>query len=118
MLHIASTLVLVLVVTGLLNRRRPNIHLKFMVAAFTVDLLLVLYIEFTRGAVERVASQVDSLLWFHAGVSLAVLLSYVAMIALGRQLLTGQMTARATHRNLGIAFCVLRSLNYVTSFMV
>ncbi|MCH8268460.1 MAG: hypothetical protein IH846_13160, partial [Acidobacteria bacterium] len=49
MLHIASTLVLVLIVAGLYNRRRPQWHLRFMLSAFVVDLMLVLYIEATRG---------------------------------------------------------------------
>lgn len=118
MLHIASTLVLVLIVAGLYHRRRPQWHLRFMLSAFVVDLMLVLYIEATRGAVEKVAGSVNSLLWFHAGISLAVLLCYLAMIGLGRKLLAGQTLPRMAHRNLGIAFCLLRTSNYVTSYMV
>lgn len=118
MLHIASTIVLLLVATGLILRHRPEVHPKIMFSAFTMDLLLVLYIEFTRGAIEKVSSEFAGLLWLHAGISTAVLAAYVAMIVLGRRLASGRVTSRATHRNLGIIFCVLRSLNYVTSYMV
>src|SRR4051812_28984319 len=118
MLHIISSLVVLLVALGLCFRRRPSWHLKFMVGAFLLDVALVLYIELTRQAVETVAARVRPLLWFHAAVSLGVLVCYVVMIVLGRRLLNGRKASRGTHRNLGIAFCVLRGLNYVTSFMV
>jgi hypothetical protein len=117
-LHVASTLVVALVLAGLSNRRRPPVHRAFMVSAFMIDLLLVLYIEATRHAVETVVTGVHPLLWTHAAISIAVLICYALMIGLGRRLFAGALEVRLTHRNLGIAFCVLRSLNYVTSFFV
>lgn len=119
MLHIASTAVLALILCGLWFRKRnPQIHLRLMVSAFIADVLLVLYIEFTRHAVETVAAKVRPMIWFHAGVSLAVLFCYVAMILLGRPMLTGRYETRKLHFAVGIAFVVLRSLNYVTSYLV
>ncbi|MBZ5541936.1 MAG: hypothetical protein LAN61_15580 [Acidobacteriia bacterium] len=119
MLHLASTLVLLLVAAGLwIRKRNPQWHQRLMIAAFGSDLLLVLYIEFTRHAVEKVVSRVRPLVWFHAGVSLAVLVCYVLMILLGRPMLAGRYETRALHRVLGITFVVLRSLNYATSYMV
>ena len=118
-LHAVSTMVLLLLATGLYFRRhRPRVHFKFMVAAFVTDVLLLIYIEVTRHAVETVVSEIRLLLWFHVGVSLGVFACYVTMIVLGRRLLHGHKKVRVKHRNLGITFCVLRSLNYVTSFMV
>jgi len=118
MLHLLSTLVLFLVVGGVLTRKTPAIHLRFMVTAFLVDLGLVLYIEITRHAVEKVATQTGALLWFHATVSLLVLAAYVGQIVLGRRLLAGAATSRQVHILTGISFCVLRLMNYVTSFML
>jgi hypothetical protein len=130
MLHALSSVVLVLVGAGLyFRRRRPALHWKFMVLAFVTDVLLVLYIEATRGAVEQVATQVRLLLWFHAGVSLAVLVLYAVLLGIGRKLLAvpeawgagrpeGPGRVRRLHRNLGVTFCVLRLLNYATAFMV
>lgn len=119
MLHVASTLVLVVIVCGLWFRKRsPQIHLRLMVGAFTADVLLVLYIEFTRHAVETVAAKVQPMIWFHAGVSLAVLFCYVAMILLGRPMLAGRYETRKLHFAVGVAFVLLRSLNYVTSYLV
>jgi hypothetical protein len=89
-----------------------------MAAAFVCDLLLVLYIEASRHAVETVVGRGTSLIWFHATVSTLVLVAYVAQIALGRRMLAGVHTSRRVHALLGIAFVTLRSLNYVTSFIV
>ncbi len=118
-LHLASTMVLLLIVCGLWYRKRDSrIHLRLMITAFVCDVLLVLYIEVTRHAVETVVARVRPLIWFHAGVSLAVLACYVAMILLGRPMLAGRYETRKMHLAVGIAFVVLRSLNYVTSYMV
>ena len=119
MLHLASTLVLFLVAAGLWFRKsRPQWHQRLMVAAFSSDLLLVVYIEVTRHAVEKVVTRVRPLIWFHAAVSLAVLICYVLMILLGRPMLAGKYETRTLHRTLGITFVVLRGLNYVTSYLV
>ncbi len=119
MLHLASTLVVALLAAGLWFRhRRPQVHMRLMISAFALDLLLVLYIEISRHAVEKVAARVSPMLWFHAGVSVGVLLCYMTMILLGRGVLAGAGSSRYWHRNVGMAFVVLRSLNYVTSYML
>lgn len=119
MLHLASSIVVVLLAVGLWFRhRRPQLHLRLMISAFVMDLLLVLYIEISRHAVEKVVTRVSPLLWFHAGVSVGVLLCYVAMILLGQGVLAGQAESRKRHFAMGMTFVALRSLNYVTSYMV
>jgi hypothetical protein len=133
MLHIVSTIVVLLIAAGLYYRRRAAVHLRYMTAAFLLDLSLVIYIEATRHAVEQVATGVRPLVYFHAGVSLATMVLYVIQIVLGRQLLAARTAAatdaatiapvdaartRHVHRLLGITFCVVRGLNYVTSFML
>ncbi len=119
MLHILSSVVLGLIVAGLWARRhRPDLHMRFMTAAFVCDLLLVLYIEGTRQAVEKVVGGGTSLIWFHATISTLVLVAYVAQIAIGRRVLAGIRASRRVHATLGITFVSLRLVNYVTSFMV
>jgi uncharacterized membrane protein YozB (DUF420 family) len=134
MLHVVSTIVLILIGIGLYYRRQRSMHWKFMAAAFAIDVALVFYIELTRHAVETVATQVKPFIWFHALISVLVLVLYVALAVLGRKMLAGAPVAIAAgagmsmptdnshlkhlHRNLGIAFCVLRGLNYVTALMM
>lgn len=119
MLHLLSSCVAALIVAGLWARRaRPSWHIRFMTAAFVCDVLLVVYIEATRHAVETVAGSTTPLVWFHAAVSLLVLASYVAQISLGRRVLAGVPASRRLHMALGMTFVTLRSLNYVTSFLM
>jgi hypothetical protein len=119
MLHLASSLVLVVLAVGLwLRHRCPQWHLRLMISAFVLDVLLVLYIEISRHAVEKVVAHVSPVIWFHAGVSVGVLLCYVTMILLGPGVLAGQERSRSWHRSVGLTFVVLRTLNYVTSYMV
>ena len=119
MLHLLSSIVVLLIGAGLwLRHRRPDLHLRLMTAAFVCDLLLVVYIEATRHAVEKVVGQGTSLIWFHATVSTLVIAAYIAQIALGRRMLAGVSAPRRVHMVLGITFAMLRSLNYITSYMV
>jgi uncharacterized membrane protein YozB (DUF420 family) len=118
MLHVVSAIVMVLIGIGLYFRRRPAWHMRIMTCAFVMDLLLVVYIEATRGAVERVATTFRVMIWVHALISLGVLVCYALMIWLGRRALSGNRASKTTHRNMGMTFVVLRSLNYATAFMV
>ncbi len=118
MLHALSTVVLILVTAGVMARRRPAVHLRLMTTAFFIDLGIVLYIETTRHAIERVTGPAGPLIWFHASISTLVLLAYLGQITLGRRMLTGRATSRRAHIALGLTFCVLRGTNYVTAFMV
>ena len=119
MTYLVSTVVVLLIATGLyFRKRRPERHFKFMISAFVVDLALVLYVEITRQAVETAVSSTSPIVLFHAGVSVAVLLCYVTMLTLGWRVLHGRHALVNTHRNIGWTFCALRSLNYVTAFVV
>lgn len=116
--HYVSLVALLLVALGLALRRRAKLHMALMTAAFLVDLALLLYVEFTRQAVEKALSGGDALLYFHIAVSLGVLVLYVLQIRLGLRLYRGQPIVRVRHRQLGVVFVVLRLLNFVTSFYV
>ncbi len=118
MLHAISTLVLLLITAGVYFRRDTRTHLRLMLAAFLIDLSLVIYIEATRHAVEKVAHHTGLLLWIHVGISVAVLIAYVAQIQLGRRILNGFVASRGLHIRLGLTFCTLRLLNYITSFII
>ena len=119
MLHILSTLVLLILAAGFwLRKRRNAVHIRLMIAAFLIDLMLVVYIEISRHAVQKVVASTRPLVWFHAGVSVLVLVCYVIMIQLGRGVLAGHPRARDWHRRMGLTFVVLRGLNYVTSYLV
>lgn len=123
MLIAVSTIVLILIGLGLKFRYRPKVHIPLMMGAFLLDLVLLLYIEFSRHAIAEFQQELTTpvhggLLFFHVGVSLLTLIFYLIQIVTGIMLVQGQTSRRAWHRMVSYAFVVCRLANYVTSFMV
>lgn len=123
MLIAVSTLVVFLIFLGWKFRKRAEIHIPLMASAFVLDLGLLLYIEFTRHAIETIRVDIvsaadEKLLYFHVLVSAIMLVLYFIQIGTGIRLARGHAVSRAFHRNSGYAFILCRLLNYVTSFFV
>lgn len=120
LLQIISTAILLALGVGLFfRRRRPALHLRIMTACFVADLILVLWIELSRGAVETVVHEVKPIIWVHASISTAVIVCYLILLGLGWRLTHGRtLPTRVMHKRVGITFCVLRLLNYATAFFV
>jgi hypothetical protein len=94
-----------------------------MAAAFIIDLGLLLYIEFTRHAVETLEKTLQTpyhsgLLFFHVGVSALTLILYFVQIGTGIALARNLPINRAFHRLAALVFVTCRLLNYITSFFV
>ena len=112
-----SSGVFVLLIIGVLNRRRVRVHVPIMVSAITIDVGLVLYLELARGVIESIPGREKSpLLMFHIFLSVTVLVLY------GIQIVTGIKKARgkpnATHGKVMIWLLVIRFGNLITSFLV
>jgi len=118
MLHLLSTVVLFLLIAGIYYRRNRVRHLIFMVLAFLTDLGLVLYIEITRHAVEKVAGGIPPILIVHVSASVIVMILYLVQIGLGISLFKGATFTKSLHARVGITFCCFRATNYITSFMI
>ena len=83
------------------------------------DFLLVLYLEITRGAVEKAATfTMSAPQQIHIGLSLVALLLYVPMIVLGQKLAKNPNSTdiRKRHRALGITTFAFRSLGFAFMF--
>ncbi len=116
-LKVLSAFVCILIVVGLIYRRRRRIHIPLMLSALAIDLGIVLYLEIRRGVVESIPSrEMTPLLIFHIIVSVIVLILY------GVQVYTGIQNAKGRrsnwHRVSGISFVVLRFANLITSWIV
>ncbi|MEB3287313.1 MAG: hypothetical protein VKJ04_07405 [Vampirovibrionales bacterium] len=121
--HVISTFILALIGIGLWKRRDMKIHVPAMLAAFGLDVMLVLIIEINRQAIETVAASVKTpdahaLLLFHVSVSLATVILYAVLTYLGFKVLKGNRGLLKLHRNLAAVFLLCRLANYVTSFYV
>ncbi len=116
-LKLLSVFVCVLLVVGVLKRRKPRVHIPLMVSAFLIDLAMVVYLEVRRGVVESIPGrEMTFLLIFH------IFLSTVVLILYGVQIFTGLKNARGNrrpwHRKAAVAFLITRFGNLVTSFLI
>ncbi len=89
-----------------------------MTTVIVWDILLILQIELTRGAVAKSLSVEDNnfLLNVHVGLAVACVLGYAGLIFSGRNLLQGRMKRQTLHRRLGFSTALLRVLVFLTSF--
>ncbi len=118
-----SSIAVLLIALGWKFKKRAEIHIPLMASAFVLDLSLLLYIEFTRHAIETLQKDIttathEGLLYFHVMVSAIMLILYFVQIGTGIRLAKGNAVSRVFHKNAAIAFVACRLLNYVTSFFV
>jgi hypothetical protein len=118
MLQALSSLVVVILLGGFLLRNRRPIHIPLMIAAFAIDLGLVLAIELNRGAIRKATSRPSPLLLFHVLMSIIALLSYAAMATLGNAVRNGGERWRPWHKRVAWVLGGSRMANYVTSWML
>ena len=116
LLHVASILVCVLLILGVLARRRKRTHIPFMIAAIGIDLTIVVIIEFGRGVIASAEEKMGPLMIVHITMSVLVLVLY------GIQVVTGIKKARGRssrlHGKVMPWLLALRLGNLFTSFLV
>ncbi len=115
-LKIISIGVCVALVVGYIYRRRPRVHVPLMLAAFVVDLAMVVYIEVARDAIASAKAKMGMLMIVHILISVGVLVLYVVQVVSGLANLRGRRSRR--HGPAGTSLLVLRLGNLLTSFMV
>jgi hypothetical protein len=118
MFHAASTSVLLILIAGILLRRRRGIHIPLMITAFSLDLVTLVAIEWSRGAIKKATSAPSPLLLFHVTVSVFALIFYGVMFVLGERVRKGAERLRPWHRRTAWVFGTCRAANYVTSWMI
>lgn len=121
--QIQSALILLLMHSGvyiILNKRNISLHTKLMGTAIAWDILLVLQIELTRGAVAKAmkAPANPLILNIHVAMAITCVLLYFVMIYSGRKIMSGDRSLLKLHRLSGALTLTLRTLVFATSFFV
>ncbi|MBT3982634.1 MAG: hypothetical protein HOE90_14845 [Bacteriovoracaceae bacterium] len=116
--QIQSLCILLLIYFGIFCRRTPSIHVKLMSWAIVWDIVLILEIELSRGAIAKASKAVTNpvILNIHVSCAVITVLLYFAMIFFGRKLLKGDKSVLKKHKILGWTTTVMRSLTFFTSF--
>lgn len=121
--QIQSAIILLLMHCGvyiILKKKNRLLHAKFMGIAIAWDIILVLQIELTRGAVAKAIKVPTNpmILNIHVGMAITCVLLYLIMIYSGRKILKGDRSSLKLHRYSGALVLTLRTLVFLTSFMV
>jgi hypothetical protein len=115
-LHAASVLVCVLLILGVLARRRRRAHIPLMLGAILIDLTIVAVIEFDRDAIATAEAKMGPLMIVHIAISVLVLVLYGVQVVTGIKKVRGRSSP--LHGKVMPWLLTLRLGNLVTSFLV
>ena len=116
--QIQSAGILLLMMVGVALRRTPSKHVRIMATAIAWDILLILQIELSRGAIAKASKVVTNTTILNVHVTIAVLcvVLYAIMVFTGRKMLMGETAWRGKHRFFGMLTLFMRLLTFATSF--
>ena len=108
-------------ILGLLNRKNNReLHAKLMLTGISIDILVVLVLELSRGAIATtVAVKLGVFQQAHIYTSSIATLIYFPVIYMGYKLLKDPKTSvkyRKNHIKLGASAFIFRTLGYVLMF--
>jgi hypothetical protein len=113
-----SLCILLLMIAGIIVRRRRDLHVKIMSTAIIWDLILILQVELSRKAILKASNALENpmILNVHVALAVSAVVFYGLMVYTGRALLSGKTQIRSKHRILGYSTFLIRVLVFVTSF--
>jgi hypothetical protein len=113
-----SLCIVLLMVAGIMFRRRRQLHIKIMSTAMIWDVILILQIELSRSAILKATKAMTNplLLNIHISIAVSTVVLYGFMVYTGRKLINGQNEIRPKHRMLGWTTLSMRILTFITSF--
>ena len=118
LMQFQSFSILLLMLAGIIVRRRRQLHVKIMSVAMVWDVILILQIELSRSAILKATHAVTNplILNIHISIAVSTVVLYGFMIYTGRKLLSGQNQIRPRHKFLGWTTLTMRILTFITSF--
>lgn len=117
-MYIATAAWLFLVL-GYVKRKNRFYHVLLMLLGLSTDICMVLYLQITRGALQKaVELSLTPLQQSHVVTSTVALVLYVPVIFLGFRLLTGNFSSglKRMHVRLAVTALVFRSIGFVLMF--
>lgn len=119
-----SILIVALLLFGVFQVKRAvkniTLHKKIMKAAMLWDVILILQIELTRGAIAKASKVMDnsSLLNIHVSLAISTVLLYIFVYMTGQKVASGQKKYFKRHKLLGAITLTTRIATLITSFFI
>ncbi|MBA2404685.1 MAG: hypothetical protein H0V66_07930 [Bdellovibrionales bacterium] len=113
-----SLCIVLLLVAGIIVRRRRQLHVKIMSVGMIWDVILILQIELSRSAILKATKAMTNpvILNIHISIAVATVILYGFMVYTGRKMLSGDVKIRPKHKVLGWTTLAMRILTFITSF--
>lgn len=113
-----SLCIVLLMIAGIVLRRRRQLHVKIMSLAMIWDIILILQIELSRSAILKASKAITNpmMLNIHVSIAVSTVVLYGFMVYTGREMLAGRTQIRSKHRILGYSTFFMRVMTFVTSF--
>ncbi len=113
-----SLCIVLLLVAGIIVRRRRQLHVKIMSVGMIWDVILILQIELSRSAILKATKAITNplILNIHISIAVATVILYGFMVYTGRKMLSGDVKIRPKHKVLGWTTLAMRILTFITSF--
>ena len=113
-----SVLIVILMLVGISQHRKRLLHKKIMLTTIIWDVLLILQVELSRGAILKASKAMTNpmLLNIHVSIAVTTVVFYIFMMITGYKVMQGQNEHLTKHRWLGRTTLLLRILTLVTSF--
>lgn len=111
-----ATLAFVLLVAGWTQRKNRARHVPLVLAGIALDLALVVWLELSRGVVEKtITEQFSVLRWVHIWSSTLAVVAYLPTLWLGFRLIKapGDAVLRSRHAAVAITALILRAIGFV-----
>ena len=118
--QIQSSLIVGIFLFGFYHRKNRKLHIPSMAIGIIWDVLLILQIELTRGAIDKAMKvQVNSsLLNFHVSIAVFTVFLYIFMARTGYLLSKNKIKPKSFHRLAGFLTIACRLSTYITSFFI
>ncbi len=114
-----SILIVLLMAYGITQHSKRVKHKKIMLTAMAWDVILILQIELSRGAILKASKAVSNplLLNIHVSIAVATVLLYGFMLSTGNKVMKGNEKILKRHKTLGWTTMAMRVLTLATSFL-
>ena len=118
--QIQSFLILSTMFYGVYKHAHRTKHMKIMGFAMSWDIILILQIELSRGAIAKASKALTNpmMLNIHVSIAVSCVLLYIAMIMTGRKVMRGNNALLPRHKLIGRITLAMRILTFITSFFV
>lgn len=118
LMQVQSACIVLLMIAGIVVRRRRKLHVRIMSTAMIWDVLLILQIELSRSAILKASKALSNTtaLNVHVTIAVSTVILYAFMVYTGRALLAGKNEFRQRHKFLGYTTFAMRLLTFITSF--